>query len=169
MPRSGKGTAETQNARRKNTAHADSVGRKDALIDIAEMLNRVALESCARHHRYAELVKRGAPEADQRLALNAVRDCDEILDEAVDLYEIACLEETNHADDAWWHGANKVWRAAKEYMRHHAAPRHLARFGNGHSRDDLRDLTIGYELEASSLLRLRHATDSYLAARTGIS
>jgi hypothetical protein len=170
MPRAGKGVTDAGKARGKKPASATRPpGKKAALVDIAEMLHRVALGSCAKHHRYAELVKGGAPETEQRAALSAVRGCDEILDEAVDLYELACLEETNHADDAWWHRANMVWRAAKEYLRHHAAPGRSSRFDNGHSRADLRELNIEYELEASALLHMRHAIDSYKTARTGAS
>jgi len=170
MPRTGKGVTDAEKGRGKQPASATRpAGKKAALVDIAEMLHRLALGSCAEHHRYAELVKRGAPETEQRAALSAVRGRDEILDEAVDLYELTCLEETNHADDAWWHRANMVWRAAKEYLRHHAAPRRSSRFDNGHSKAELQELSIEYELEASALLHLRHATDSYRAVRTGAS
>jgi hypothetical protein len=170
MPRTGKGATDAGKGRgRQPDSAIRPAGKKAALVDIAEMLNQVALDSCAEHHRYAELVKRGAHETEQRAALSAVRGRDEILDEAVDLYELTCLEETNHADDAWWHRANMVWRAAKEYLRHHTAPRREARFDNGHSRVELQELSIEYELEASALLHLRHAIDSYKAARTGAS
>jgi hypothetical protein len=172
MPRAGKGVSDAGNVRAKK---ADAAGRpapimekKAALIDIAELLQRVALESCGRHHRYSGLVKQGGAENEQKAALSAVRECDEILHEAVDLYELACLEETNHADDAWWHKANMVWRAAKEYLRHNVASRRSTRFDNGHNRDQLRELSIEYELEASALLHLRHATDSYKAVRAGV-
>lgn len=172
MPRVGKGDTGAAKVRAKKPAPAKRpkpiTEEKAALIDIAELLQGVALESCGRHHRYADLMKRGAPKSEQKAALTAVQECDEILDEAVDLYELACLEETNHADDAWWHKANMVWRAAKEYLRHNVASRRSTRFDNGHSRHHLRELSIEYELEASALLRLRHATDSYKAVRAGV-
>jgi hypothetical protein len=171
MPRTGKSVSRAGKPRVKKPVGGRRpnpiVEQKAALIDIAELLQRVALESCGRHHRYADLMKRGAPKTEQKAALWAVGECDEILDEAVDLYELACLEETNHADDAWWHKANMVWRAAKEYLRHNVASRRSTRFDNGHNRDHLRELSIEYELEASALLHLRHATDSYRAARPG--
>ena len=171
MPPTGNGALGAGKAGKSKSAPAKRpkpiVERKAALIDIAELLQGVALESCGRHHRYSALVKRGAAESEQKAALSAVRECDEILDEAVDLYQLACLEETNHADDAWWHKANMVWRAAKEYLRHNVASRRSTRFDNGHSRDHLRELSIEYELEASALLHLRHATDSYKAVRVG--
>ena len=167
----GKGASGAAKGTKRKAAPAKRpkpiVERKAALIDIAELLQRVALTSCNRHHSYSALVKKGASESEQRAALAAVRECDEILDEAVDLYQVACLEETNHADDAWWHKANMVWRAAKEYLRHNVASRRSTRFDNGHSRDHLRELSIEYELEASALLHLRHATDSYKAVRAG--
>ncbi len=138
---------------------------KAALIDIAETLLRAAFDSCGEHQRYAELVKRGAPDSEQRTARSAVNGRDEILDEAADLYEVACLEESNHADDAWWHRANMVWRAAKEYLRHQGDSRRSTRFDSGHSRAELMELSIEYELEASALLHLRHAIDSYTSVR----
>lgn len=171
MPATGKGASGAGKAGKSKAAPAKRpkpiVEQKAALIDIAELLQGVALESCGRHHRYSALVKRGAAVSEQKAALAAVRECDEILDEAVDLYQLVCLEETNHADDAWWHKANMVWRAAKEYLRHNVASRRSTRFDNGHSRDHLRELSIEYELEASALLHLRHATDSYKAVRAG--
>jgi hypothetical protein len=171
MPATGKGASGAGKAGKSKAAPAKRpkpiVEQKAALIDIAELLQGVALESCGRHHRYSALVKRGAAVSEQKAALAAVRECDEILDEAVDLYQLVCLEETNHADDAWWHKANMVWRAAKEYLRHNVASRRSTRFDNGHSRYHLRELSIEYELEASALLHLRHATDSYKAVRAG--
>jgi len=138
-----------------------------ALRDIADTLYRVAAESGSRHHRYAELVERGVSDGEQKSARSAVRECDEILGEAVDLYELACLGESNHGDDAWWHKANVVWRASKEYLRHHASSNRLTRGGEGSdkSRAAFMDLSIEYELEASTLLSLRHAVDAYRAAR----
>lgn len=138
---------------------------KALLRDIADTLYRAASDSCREHGRYAELVDRDANEAEQKTARAAVRACDEILDEAVDLYEIACLEEPGHANDAWWHKSNMVWRNAKEYQRHQAASKRLLRGEDGHSRLEFRALRIEHELEASALLRLRQAIESYKAAR----
>ncbi len=145
------------------------VKAKAALRDIADTLYRAASDSCREHRRYAELVDGDAADSEQRAARTMVRGCDEILDEAVDLYEIACLEESGHGDDAWWHKANVVWRAAKEYLRHQASSRRLLRGGNGHSRNELMELRIEHELEASALLRLRQAIESYKAARPEVA
>ena len=147
------------------TAQRPPVTRAAALIDIADTLYRTASASCSEHRRYADLVERAVSDIEQKPARSAVRVCDEALDEAADLYELACLKESNHADDAWWHRANMVWTAAKEYLRHHASSDKLTRGGGGHGRAELMELSIEYKLEASALLRLRHTIESYREAR----
>jgi len=142
---------------------------KVALRDIADTLYRAATNSCREHRRYAELVDRDASDGEQKTARAAVRTCDEILDEAVDLYEIVCLAESGHADDSWWHKANMVWRNAKEYLRHQAASKRLLRGEGGHSKNEFMELRIEHELEASALLRLRQAIESYKAARPEVA
>ena len=138
------------------------------LIDIADTLYRTAAAACSEHRRYADLVEKAAPDTDQRIARYSVRACDDALEEAADLYELACLEKTSHSDDSWWHRANMVWRAAKEYLRHHATSDRLTRGGpssQGHGMAELVELSIEYKLEASALLRLRHTIDAYREVR----
>ena len=142
---------------------------KAPLRDIADTLYRAAADSCRNHRRYAELVDRDASDAEQKTARAAVRSSDEILDEAVDLYEIACLEESGHGDDAWWHKANMVWRNAREYLRHQASSKRLLRGEGGHSKNEFMELRIEHELEASALLRLRQAIESYKSARPEVA
>ena len=136
------------------------------LVDIADTLYRAAGQSCSEHRRYADLVENSAVDTEQKSARSSVRACDEALDEAADLYEVACLKESNHADDAWWHRANMVWRAAKEFLRHHATSDKMTRGASGqHGRGELLELTIEYKLEASAILRLRHTIDAYREVR----
>lgn len=142
---------------------------KAALRDIADTLYRAASDSCREHRRYADLIERDATDSAQKAAWASVRGCDEVLDEAVDLYEIACLEESGHGDDAWWHRANMVWRGAREYLRHQAVSKRLLRGENGHSKNEFMELRIGHELEASALLSLRQAIESYKAARPEVA
>ena len=143
-----------------------------ALIDIADTLYRTAEASCVEHRRYADLVEKSVPDIEQRSARIAARAADEALEEAVDLYEVACLKESNHGDDAWWHKANRIWKSAKEYLQHHASSNRLTRgggAGGGHGKAELLELTIEYKLEASALLKLRHTIDDYREVRPEIS
>jgi hypothetical protein len=141
-----------------------------ALIDIADTLYHTADASCVEHRRYADLVEKGVADNEQRAARIAARQSDEALDEAVDLYEVACLKESNHADDPWWHKANMIWKAAKEYLQHHVSSNRLTRGGGGgHGKAELMELTIEYKLEASALLHLRHTIDAYRDVRPEVS
>ncbi|HVD59426.1 MAG TPA: hypothetical protein VNC11_01025 [Gemmatimonadaceae bacterium] len=141
-----------------------------ALVDIADTLYRTAEASCIEHRRYADLVEKSVPDIEQRSARVAARAADEALEEAVDLYEVACLQESNHGDDAWWHKANRIWKSAKEYLQHHASSNRLTRGGGGgHGKAELLELTIEYKLEASALLKLRHTIDDYREVRPEIS
>lgn len=148
-------------ARQKAPKQRPATDPKTALSEIAELLWGAGIKSCDAHCRYSGLVKSGASVAEQKAALRGLRAVDEILDEAVDLYEVACLQDQNHSNDPWWHRANMVWRTAKEYLRHQAASNRLTRWGSDHGHAELRELNIEYELEASALLRMRHAVDSY--------
>lgn len=166
MRRTGKtGTGTAIASAGKPVAPRKLPAKKAALCDIADTLYRVALDACKQHQKYAELVDHGSSEPEQKLARSAVRTCDDVLDEAVDLYELACLGESNHADDAWWHRANMVWRTAREYLNRHASSDRMTRGGSDRGKAKLAELSIEFELEASALLRLRHAVDSYKTAR----
>lgn len=166
MPQQRRAAAAAKKPRMKAGSSIRPVEPAAALVDIADTLCNVASASCTVHTKHAELVRRAAPSAEQKHALSSVRSSDEILDEAVDLYEVACLEDSNH-DEVWWHKANMVWRAAKEYLRHVVSSNHLTRGGSEHGRAELVGLSIEYELEASALLHLRHSIESYRAARPG--
>ena len=160
---------QTQKAQRAQ-ARKVPLNSVSALIDIADTLYRTAEASCVEHRRYADLVEKSVPDMEQRSARIAARAADEALDEAVDLYELACLKESNHGDDAWWHKANRIWKSAKEYLQHHASSNRLTRGGGGgHGKAELLELTIEYKLEASALLRLRHTIDDYREVRPQVS
>lgn len=170
MPHTSKERGHDTNGGRTATMLRPHTSPAAALIEIADTLYRTAAETCSEHRRYADLVERDAPEAEQKGARASVRASDEALDEAVDLYEIACLKESNHADDAWWHRANMLWRAAKEYLSHHRNSDRLTRGGGQeHGRAELVELSIEYKLEASALLRLRHTMDAYHEVRPEVS
>jgi len=170
MPETGKTQRTSKGSGVKAVnARKPVVSAPAALIDIADTLYRTAAASCSEHRRYADLVERAASDVEQRSARSSVRGCDEALEEAADLYELACLEESNHADDTWWHRANMVWGAAKEYLRHQVSSNKLTRGGAGHGLAELMELSIEYKLEASALLRMRHTIESYKDARPELS
>ncbi|MDO8500566.1 MAG: hypothetical protein Q7S20_01845 [Gemmatimonadaceae bacterium] len=139
--------------------------RVKGLMQQADMLFRAAAECHRQHTRHARLVKLGAPDEEQRTALEMAYLCDDFLGTAMTGYEKAKGHTDGHADDAWWHRANMLWHASREYVRRHANCDGLTHRHGKQSRDRLAELTTGFDLEASALLALRMAADSYGAAR----
>jgi hypothetical protein len=139
--------------------------RKKSLVQNADMLYRAAAELHRQHIRHARLVERGAAEDEQRAALEMAYLCDDFLGTAITSYETAKGHSDGHADDAWWHRANMLWHSSREYIRRHASCDGMSRKPGRQSPNRLGELTLSFDLEASALLGLKMAADSYRAAR----
>jgi hypothetical protein len=102
-------------------------------------------------------------------ALRMARLCDENLVERIALYDKAAshcgADRCGFADSPWWHKANALWQASREYERRHQEADRTAGDITEHSAADLAHLAMEYDLEASALLALRHALDGYKACR----
>jgi hypothetical protein len=135
----------------------DSRGRADRLF-------RAATECIRQRERYARLVESGAHDTEQEAALRVACLCDRVLHDAVKLYEQAAAtsQETRHDD--WWHKANSLWHASREYERRHADCDKRSQKLGSHSADKLGELAMQYDLEASALLALRLAVANYRSA-----
>ena len=137
----------------------------------ADALYRAAVECCRQHDRAAKLHQGSAePEKEHDLeqehadALCAM--CDGSLSEMSEAYERAAADVHPERDEAWWHKANGLWHASREYARRHAGCDALSRkVSSRHSPDQLGAMQMEYELEASSLLALRHAAEAYRRTR----
>jgi hypothetical protein len=129
----------------------------------ADALYRCAVECCRQHERLARLVERGALPAEQRAAQTLVTLADEALAELAGCYERAASRAHPSKEDVCWRAANGLWMAAREYARRHRtsdrAGRDIADTGEHSTR--LAELALDYDLEASALLLLRQATESY--------
>ena len=139
--------------------------RVNACLQQADMLYRVASECHRQHTRYAKLVDRGALDDEQRSALEMAYMCDDVLGTAILGYEKVSAKTGARPDDAWWHKGNMLWHVSREYIRRHANCDGLAkRLGKG-SPNRLGELAMEFDLDASALLSLRIAADSYRAVR----
>jgi hypothetical protein len=135
----------------------------------ADALYRSALECCRQHDRIARMTP---DDVDlERKHLEALcHTCDGSLTELADAYNAAAGDVKPVADEAWWHKANALWHASREYVRRHAGCDALARtLSAKHSAEKLAGMQMEYELEASSLLALRHAAEAYQKTRPGLS
>ena len=129
----------------------------------ADAMLRAALECCHQHDRYARLVGRPAPEAEHRAADEM---CAAVTNALARLAESYCesaksLRPNGGPDEAWWHRANALWHACREYERRQTCCERATRRSSRRTPDALGDLVLQYDLEASALLALRHAADAY--------
>ena len=159
MPRTTKQPAQDDEA----SASADPV------LDGADALCRWASEACHQHDRYARLSALTNEPAELRAAVTLVRQVDATLCEMVKRYEKAAADRRPVNDDAWWHRANELWLACREYVRRHeGCDRAERRVSNGtHSAEQFGELQLQYELEASALLAMRNAAEAFQRARGG--
>ena len=96
--------------------------------------------------------------------------CDGSLTELADEYRRAAGDDEPASEEPWWHKANALWHASREYARRHAGCDALVKSLSGkHSSEKLRDMQLEYELEASALLALRHAAAAYQKTRPGLN
>ena len=138
----------------------------DQLLQRADTLFRIAVETCRQHRRYAALVERGAREWEQRATLKLASACDALLVEAIASYEKCGAKVQGLDAEAWWHKANALWHHAREYERRHQVTDRASRLLNAqHDPQMLGELALEYDLEASALLFLQQAIDAYRKVR----
>lgn len=135
----------------------------------ADALYRAALDTWHHHDRSAKLVGQPTIDAEHRVAREMCRLCDEALQQMCDAYEQIARKLHPDAPDAeWWHKANGLWHAAREYLRRHAGCDRLTKRMDVHSPDALSELLIEFDLEASAVLALKQAAQAYRTARPGL-
>jgi hypothetical protein len=133
----------------------------------ADALYRAAVECCRQHDRSARLSSsHDDPELEHKHLDALCRMCDGSLLEMAEAYAQAAGNLHPVRDEAWWHKANSLWHASREYARRHAGCDDISRrISTKHGADQLGAVQLEYELEASALLALRHAAVDYQKAR----
>lgn len=127
----------------------------------ADRMFRAAQECARQRQRYARLVDHGAHEDEQQGALRVACVCDEVLVSSARSYEAVAANASSHRDEEWWHKANALWHAVREYNRRHQGCDQGSRRFTDHSPTRLGELAMEYDLEASALLALLHAVSAY--------
>ena len=138
--------------------------RMNAIIEHADTLYRAAAECCRQHQKYARLVEKGVSPQEQKSSLEMAYMFDDLLGTAMLGYEKATSGAPARPNDDWWPRSNMLWHASREYIRRHENCDRVAR-ARGHSKSELGELTMEFDLEASALLALRMALDSYRTVR----
>lgn len=149
----------------RGSAAAADAPPPTTLRDIADALYRAACESCRQHSRYASVLEHDTLPVEQLAAAEAVELTDQLLESVVDKYERSASELPRSAGKEWWHQANILWLASREWLRHRDAGDGMTRAIRRHGVDELEVLHVGFALEASAMLALRQAADAYKRAR----
>ena len=136
--------------------------------DCADALFRAALECCHQADRSSRVSAKSAVDVEQEAASALCDACNDTLRELTDAYEKASADvKPTGADEQWWHRANALWLASREFLRRHRGCDASSRDLNRHGPDRLNALQTEYELEASAVLALRHAAEAYRQDRPG--
>jgi hypothetical protein len=142
---------------------------KDPLVlvrDLADALYRGAVECCRQHDRAAKASSVEVPGLEHKHLDELCKLCDGSLVELAEAYKAAAGAAPQDGDAAWWHKANLLWHASREFARRHAGCESLSkRIASKHDAEQLGSVQMEYELEASSLLALRHASEAYRKTR----
>ena len=134
--------------------------------DAADAMFRAAAECCHQHGRASRIHAKASLEAEVETAQRVCEECDAALRERVDFYEAtANAIVPTGADEGWWHCANALWLASREYLRRHGGCDSSTKDLKDHSPQRLNALHTEYELEASALLALRQAAEAYRRLR----
>jgi hypothetical protein len=133
----------------------------------ADAMLRAALECCHQHDRYSRLVARPALEVEHRAADETCAVVSTALAQMAAAYGEAAkdLRPKGGPDEDWWHRANALWHASREFSRRQTCGERSARSSEKHDPGALADLVLQYDLEASALLALRQAADAYRKMR----
>jgi hypothetical protein len=139
----------------------------DAARVAADAMLRAAVECCHQHDRYARLVARPALEVEHRAADETCSVVAGALAQMVETYGEAAkdLRPKGGPDEDWWHRANALWHASREFARRATGGGASASRSGKHDSGALGDLVLQYDLAASSLLALRQAADAYRKVR----
>lgn len=107
----------------------------------------------------------GVAQSELEAAHAMVDTIDLALAETVTDFERVCATGpiTDQADVR--QAANAMWLSAREYLRRHSIAERASRQIAQRDADTLGDLQMEYELEASALLGLKHATAAYQKLR----
>jgi hypothetical protein len=134
--------------------------------DAADALFRAAAECCHQHNRNSRIHAKASLETEVDAAQRVCEECDANLRDLVEVYERTAESIVpSGSDEGWWHSANALWLASREYLRRHGGCDSSTKDLKDHGPQRLNALHTEYELEASALLALRQAAEGYKRLR----
>lgn len=132
----------------------------------ADALYRCAAECGRQHERIARLMDKELTPVEQRIQAEVAGLHDEALAElAEDYKECGASVHPTGDDESWWHKANAIWLASREYLRRNRLSELVGRRASDQTPEKFGEMQMDYELEASALLALQQAVGAYRKVR----
>ena len=136
-----------------------------SLPEAGDALFRSAIEACRQHERIARCSSRGCPDDELKEMAEVCALCHRQLAARTGAWEQTAAAGQDGIDDTFWHVANALWHASREYARRHTSCDAMTVKIARRTTDVLGALALEYELEASALLALRNAVAGYRKVR----
>lgn len=132
----------------------------------ADALYRCAAECARQHERIVQLMDKELTPIEGRIQAEVARLCKEALAEISEDYkECGARVHPTGDDEEWWHKANAIWLAGREYLRRNRLSDLVGRRASDQTPEKFGELQMDYELEASALLALQQAVGAYKKVR----
>lgn len=137
----------------------------DHAASCADSLLRAAAECARQHERLGRCLERGCSDVELRHIAALTELTDAHLAAMTEQYETAATAAPAGKETPWWHAANSLWHASREYTRRLAGTDRVTRLLGKHSKEKLTQLTMEYELERSALIALKQSVTTYRGLR----
>lgn len=129
--------------------------------DAADALYRSARECCHQHERLSRLIAVQADDQEFNTAWDITELCEAQLVDRTAAYEETAALGRGKDSEEWWRAANNLWMACREYSRRHASSNSSATRRRRHGAEELKEISLDYELEASARLAVKQAMGAY--------
>lgn len=132
--------------------------------DAGDALYRAAQECCHQHERIGALIKLGADDQEFAAAWEMADLAESQLVARTAAYEEIAAAGRGPEPEDWWHRANALWMACREYARRYAASADAASRRKRHTAAELGEIAVDYELEISARMAVKQAVRGYVPA-----
>ncbi len=147
----------------KSPAARPSKPSKHPVKDAGNALHRAAVECCHQHERIGALIKIEADDQEFAAAWDMANLAEQQLALRTAGYEEIASAGRGAESEDWWHSANALWMACREYSRRYSASADAASRRKRHTEKEFGEIAMEYELEVSARLGVKQAVRAYPA------
>lgn len=137
---------------------------KHPVKDAGDAMHRAAVECCHQHERISALIKLEADDQEFASAWDMADLAEQQMALRTSSYEEIAVAGRGAESEDWWHRANALWMACREYSRRYSASADAASRRKRHTEKEFAEIAVEYELEVSARLAVKQALRAYQPA-----